>query len=136
MKKATPATIRSVKPSTTPQNFFETSEYTLMTFLKLSSGVVVIGTDPDVQAKVLGGGFVLPSGVVFNQFFAPSTKLYIVGSTTGEAVSVSVQPLGYLLSLFLEKPMMPTGTQMPTPGTEEFKEFLAIQAALKTGAES
>jgi len=72
---------------------YEATDWTQITVLKETSGVVLLGTDASLLPVSSGKGMTLPADVAITFVISKGTKLYIVSTTEGEKVSFICQPI-------------------------------------------
>lgn len=134
---STPSTIQSITIGTTVRELISVTEWTYTTWLKVSSGVVTIGTDADLNITATGKGMLLPVDAPVAMLLAPSTRIYAVGSTTLEAVAYHTQRLDFiskiveLLYIMSNRPAPKAVQTMPYPGQPEFRDWVVAQKRKK-----
>lgn len=87
---------------------YEAPDWTQVTVLKETSGIVLLGTDSGLLPASSGKGMPLPVDVAITFVIAKGTKLYIVSTTEGERVSFICQPIPGLYA--------PSGSPIALPG--------------------
>lgn len=92
-----PATMKSVTPALdTAGLILDITAWTYATFVKVSSGLVAIGTDPSIRAATDSKGILLASNVAFTMILAPATQIFAVSDAGSEVVCIGLQTLPFI----------------------------------------
>ena len=138
---STPSVIRSqivpIEPSSQP--IFQATDYTLATFIKNTTGVVIIGTSSSIQPTTANGnGIALPDGIPVRLLLGPGTSIFAIANGAGENLAIHSQTLDVIeLVLRLLGQLGGASAEVPGsvgepatrvyPGQPEFKKYLAGQ---------
>lgn len=116
---SSPAVIRSIIPqSQTPNMILDVTAWTYATFIKATSGIIVIGTNPSIVPTTSSNGILLSASVAITLLLAPSTKIFAVADTTVEVLGMSTQTLAFIPQLLEAITLMAQSlTKKPMPSS-------------------
>lgn len=131
-----PSIITSLSVGTDAVLVLQAQEWQVVTFLKNTSGTLVIGTRSEIVATNNGGGIPLVTGQPTKLFLGPGTNIYAVASAANEALGVHIQyldmiPLVVNSLVNLARPVSAPNQALRYPGQAGFRK--ALNAAQKKG---